>query len=137
MHILRCAYTKVSRFISPYLLVFSFRNNAKSTDHKVLCILHYFHRIFSTDEPPQGTVTYTRRCLDKSPPFAYSDIPFKSIAFGVSSTCLIEDAGSNSIQVIFSLSQSLAEARLSSLRPATHRRKLFNAPTFTARLNAP
>ncbi|VUZ45016.1 unnamed protein product [Hymenolepis diminuta] len=78
-----------------------FRNTTKSTDHKVLCILHYFHRIFSTNEPPRGVVTYTRRCLDKTIPFAYSNVPIKSVAFGVSSTCLIEDAGPDTIQVNF------------------------------------
>ncbi|KAM3173628.1 hypothetical protein ACTXT7_012137 [Hymenolepis weldensis] len=78
-----------------------FRNTTKSTDHKVLCILHYFHRIFSTDEPPRGVVTYTRRCLDKTVPFAYSNVPIKSVAFGVSSTCLIEDAAPDTIQVNF------------------------------------
>lgn len=83
------------------LLSKGFRNTTKSTDHKVLCILHYFHRIFSTDEPPQGVVTYTRRCLNKSVPFDCSNVPIKSIALGVSSTCLIEDASPDTIQVSF------------------------------------
>nr|CDS26366.1 poly(ADP ribose) glycohydrolase [Hymenolepis microstoma] len=78
-----------------------FRNTTKTTDHKVLCILHYFHRIFSTDEPPRGVVTYTRRCLNKSVPFDCSNVPIKSIALGVSSTCLIEDASPDTIQVNF------------------------------------
>ncbi|KAL5107893.1 Poly ADP-ribose glycohydrolase [Taenia crassiceps] len=77
-----------------------YRNQSGSTDQKVLCILHYFSRIFSVD-PPGGIVTYTRRCLNQPPDFVSSDAKFKSIAFGVSSTCLIEDADPGTVQVNF------------------------------------
>nr|CDS19301.1 polyADP ribose glycohydrolase [Echinococcus granulosus] len=77
-----------------------YRNQTKSTDHKVLCILHYFNRVLSSD-PSGRIVTYTRRCLDQPPDFVSSDAKFKSIAFGVSSTCLIEDADPGTIQVNF------------------------------------
>ncbi|VDK34806.1 unnamed protein product [Taenia asiatica] len=73
---------------------------SRSTDHKVLCILHYFSRIFSGD-PPGGIVTYTRRRLNQPPDFVSSEAKFKSIAFGVSSTCLIEDADPETLQVNF------------------------------------
>ncbi|KAL5969867.1 Poly ADP-ribose glycohydrolase [Taenia solium] len=80
--------------------VLMYRNQSRSTDHKVLCILHYFSRVFSGD-PPGGIVTYTRRRLNQSPDFVSSDAKFKSIAFGVSSTCLIEDADPETFQVNF------------------------------------
>lgn len=44
-------------------------------------------------------MTYTRRCLIKPPDFVSSNAKFNSIAFGVSSTCLIEDADPETVQV--------------------------------------
>ncbi|VDD82655.1 unnamed protein product [Mesocestoides corti] len=78
----------------------TYRNRTKSTSHKVLCILHYFSRVLS-DDPPCGTVTFSRRCLDEPPDFAASTATFNSIAFGTSTTCLIEDAHPDTIQVNF------------------------------------
>ncbi|VDM31611.1 unnamed protein product [Hydatigera taeniaeformis] len=65
-----------------------------------MCILHYFSRILS-DVPPNGIVTFSRRCLNQPPDFVSSDAKFRSIAFGVSSTCLIEDADPETLQVNF------------------------------------
>ncbi|VDD78821.1 unnamed protein product, partial [Mesocestoides corti] len=40
--------------------------------------MHYFSRVLS-DEPPCGTVTFSRRCLDEPPDFAASAATFNSI----------------------------------------------------------
>uniref|UniRef100_A0A0X3Q3N1 poly(ADP-ribose) glycohydrolase n=1 Tax=Schistocephalus solidus TaxID=70667 RepID=A0A0X3Q3N1_SCHSO len=68
---------------------------------KVICILHYFSRVLGEDGPTTGTVTFSRRCLNNPPDFQSSEVLIGSIPFGTSSTCRIEDAGSQTMQVDF------------------------------------
>ncbi|VDN23787.1 unnamed protein product, partial [Dibothriocephalus latus] len=63
----------------------------ESSVEKIICLLHYFSRVFDDDGPPSGTVTFTRRCLHSPPDFSASEMLVGSIPFGVSSSCLIED----------------------------------------------
>lgn len=86
-----------------------FKNRSTSTVQKILWILHYFDSVLS-DDFSDGVATFSRRCMDNPPSFASSDVKFESIAFGVSSTCLIEDAHPDTIQVrpvIFQIMKSI------------------------------
>ncbi|KAM7539567.1 hypothetical protein Aperf_G00000029094 [Anoplocephala perfoliata] len=77
-----------------------FKNRSASTAQKILCILHYFDCVLS-DDFSDGVVTFSRRCINNPPSFEFSEVKFSSIAFGVSSTCLIEDAHPDTMQVDF------------------------------------
>ncbi|KAL7059135.1 hypothetical protein AAHC03_013896 [Spirometra sp. Aus1] len=68
---------------------------------KVICMLHYFSRVLGEEGPPTGVVTFSRRCLNNPPDFQSSEVLIGSVPFGTSSTCRIEDAGSNTMQVDF------------------------------------
>ncbi|BHF70128.1 hypothetical protein SprV_0301317800 [Sparganum proliferum] len=68
---------------------------------KIICILHYFSRVLGEEGPPTGAVTFSRRCLNNLPDFESSDVRIGSVPFGTSSTCRIEDAGGDTMQVDF------------------------------------
>ncbi|VDL89193.1 unnamed protein product [Schistocephalus solidus] len=73
----------------------------ESNVEKIICLLHYFSRVFDKDGPPSGTVTFTRRCLHSPPDFSVSEVLVGSIPFGVSSSCLIEDTQGTALHVDF------------------------------------
>uniref|UniRef100_A0A0R3SQX8 poly(ADP-ribose) glycohydrolase n=1 Tax=Hymenolepis diminuta TaxID=6216 RepID=A0A0R3SQX8_HYMDI len=77
------------------------QNKNSSSVQKIVCILHYFSRIFADDFTGDGVVTFTRRCIADASSFASSDIKFNSISFGVSSISLIEDVHPDTMQVDF------------------------------------
>ncbi|KAL7059136.1 hypothetical protein AAHC03_013895 [Spirometra sp. Aus1] len=68
---------------------------------KIICILHYFSRVLGEEGPPTGAVTFSRRCLNNPPDFQSSEVLIGSVPFGTSSTCRIEDAGNDTMQVDF------------------------------------
>uniref|UniRef100_A0A0X3PFZ5 PARG helical domain-containing protein n=2 Tax=Schistocephalus solidus TaxID=70667 RepID=A0A0X3PFZ5_SCHSO len=76
----------------------------ESNVEKIICLLHYFSRVFDKDGPPSGTVTFTRRCLHSPPDFSVSEVLVGSIPFGVSSSCLIEDTQGTALHVSCRLS---------------------------------
>nr|VZI16151.1 unnamed protein product [Spirometra erinaceieuropaei] len=73
----------------------------ESNVEKIICLLHYFSRVFGEDGPPSGTVTFTRRCLHSPPDFSTSEVLVGSIPFGASSSCLIEDTQGSVLHVDF------------------------------------
>ncbi|BHF70127.1 hypothetical protein SprV_0301317700 [Sparganum proliferum] len=68
---------------------------------KIICILHYFSRVLGEEGPPTGAVTFSRRCLNNPPDFESSDVLIGSVPLGTRSTCHIEDAGGDIMQVDF------------------------------------